>query len=258
MNEQMHAGNNREWRSLCTTVAQEGKQHRNLSRERCLLRALFREFAIVSTPIPAPPSPGRSSVPESQLFPGTLRMNLSEAGRELCRLHGTGEEGANKSSARALEGLWRCRQRAWSLPESAKLPLTLLAQRAFPQAQEGSGSRNTALVGKPGRAGGQMAPPHPQPRRLRLALSRSKGRRLGEGPEPVFGARQKHSTAPGTQLPWPGRPPAGPVSAGCGDIRPVPPSWAVSSSRQLLPAPTAPAHTHPHSQLGSPPAPILL
>lgn len=54
-------------------------------REHCLLRALFQEYAIVSTPLPA--SQGFGSIAEHS-------MEFSRAGREQHWLHHTGKEGA--------------------------------------------------------------------------------------------------------------------------------------------------------------------
>lgn len=203
----MHADNNREWRSLCTTVAQEGKQHRNLSLSAACSVHCSGNLPLSPLPSQHQPSPGSSSVPEPRLFPSAPRMELCGAGRE----QGWRKVPINHQLG-LLEGLQRHRQRASSLLQCAKLLLTLPAHPD--QAQKKLGTNGTS------------SPVTPQ-----TTVSSEQEHREAHGgndPSPRCSGPSRstsHPLAPGCH--GQAGPPAGPAPPGRGDSSLVPPSWAV-------------------------------
>lgn len=190
-------------------------------------------------------------MPEPRLFPSAPRMELSGAGSERGRLHGTGEEGANKPSARVSGG---------SVERQAKglEPAPVCQAVARP-------ARTACLSAGPGRG-----------RQQSLDRLGTNGTSSPATPQTTASSEQEHGEAPGRRIRARGvggpaealhtpRDPAAVARQAPQQARHWPrgqQACGAGCSRRLLPTPTAPAHTHRHPQLGSaggsPPPPILL
>lgn len=188
-------------------------------REHCLLRALFQEYAIVSTPLPA--SQGFGSIAEHW-------MEFSRAGRERHWLHHTGKEGAQmEMSVPRNHQLWKRVQRSMHEGLESALGQLLLVLPAGPAGQG-------AETQPHGETWGQPLPPCPQ------QLQAGEGETGEEALSPRCLVPSRNTAYPQDAVPMVRQMPS-PSPAPPRDNRPVPPSRAAAP--HTLPTPTALAHS---------------